>query len=137
MKQGNHCLLDIGPQVIQRLYLAGIPPIVIILKPNSRFQLKQIIRHYYNSKSNNLMFSNKFNNSKNMLHVWWWNSINKLLFKYKNWISDCVPFETNSIELNKSWNKFNKINFSESDWITNLIDVIKHQQNLPVRFDLI
>nr|CAH8848296.1 unnamed protein product [Trichobilharzia regenti] len=129
MKRGYHCLLDIGPAAIERLILLGVPPIVILINPASKSQLKDLLKHYwqFNKNSAALFIPSKLGSRtrptiKEMVTILW-NSVLHLR-QYKSYfITDTVPLLPVTSKKNS---------FSEVEWLRNLTEVIRHHQNSPV-----
>ncbi|VDP97851.1 unnamed protein product [Trichobilharzia regenti] len=134
MKRGYHCLLDIGPAAIERLILLGVPPIVILINPASKSQLKDLLKHYwqFNKNSAALFIPSKLGSRtrptiKEMVTILW-NSVLHLR-QYKSYfITDTVPLLPVTSKKNS---------FSEVEWLRNLTEVIRHHQNSPVIIDFL
>ncbi|VDP88056.1 unnamed protein product [Schistosoma mattheei] len=129
MKRGYHCLLDIGPTAIERLALLGIPPIVILINPSSEYQLKVLLKHYwqFNKTSSALFIPSRVSSRtrptiKEMVTTLW-NSVIYLRQYKSHVITDTVPLLNITSKENS---------FSEIEWLRNLSEVIRHQQNSPV-----
>ncbi|XP_018650827.1 putative tight junction protein [Schistosoma mansoni] len=129
MKRGYHCLLDIGPTAIERLTLLGIPPIVILINPSSEYQLKVLLKHYwqFNKTSSALFIPSRVSSRtrptiKEMVTTLW-NSVIHLRQYKSHVITDTVPLLNITSKENS---------FSEIEWLRNLSEVIRHQQNSPV-----
>ncbi|CAH8533180.1 unnamed protein product [Schistosoma guineensis] len=129
MKRGYHCLLDIGPTAIERLTLLGIPPIVILINPSSEYQLKVLLKHYwqFNKTSSALFIPSRVSSRtrptiKEMVTTLW-NSVIYLRQYKSHVITDTVPLLNITSKENS---------FSEIEWLRNLSEVIRHQQNSPV-----
>ncbi|CAH8543006.1 Tight junction protein ZO-1, variant 2 [Schistosoma haematobium] len=129
MKRGYHCLLDIGPTAIERLTLLGVPPIVILINPSSEYQLKVLLKHYwqFNKTSSALFIPSRVSSRtrptiKEMVTTLW-NSVIYLRQYKSHVITDTVPLLNITSKENS---------FSEIEWLRNLSEVIRHQQNSPV-----
>ncbi|CAL8076375.1 unnamed protein product [Calicophoron daubneyi] len=128
MQQGYHSLLDINPMAVQRLILLGIPPIVILIIPSSKQQLKKLLRYYWNldRKSPALTHPTQVvqsrDNIKDLVGQMW-KEITALREYKAHIITDSVPLIASSS---------GNITFSEIEWLRNLVAVIKHQQQMPV-----
>ncbi|CAH8497969.1 unnamed protein product [Schistosoma turkestanicum] len=129
MKRGYHCLLDIGPTAIERLILLGIPPIVILVNPSSKNQLKDLLKHYWQfNKTSNALFIPSRGTSRTRptikeMVTYLWNSVIHLRQYKSHVITDTVPLLNVTSKENS---------FSEIEWLRNLSEVIRHQQNSPV-----
>ncbi|CAH8562855.1 unnamed protein product [Heterobilharzia americana] len=129
MKRGYHCLLDIGSAAIERLGILGIPPIVILINPSSKSQLKELLKHYwqFNKNSAALLIPSKAGNRTRAtireMVTFLWNSVVHLRQHKSYFITDTVPLLTINSKKNS---------FSEVEWLRNLTEVIRHHQNSPV-----
>ncbi|KAK4471885.1 hypothetical protein MN116_005272 [Schistosoma mekongi] len=129
MKRGYHCILDIGPSAIERLILLGIPPIVILINPSSKYQLKDLLKHYWQFNKNSCALfipskvANRTRPTIKEVVTTLWNSVIHLRQNKSHVITDTVPLLTISSKENS---------FSEIEWLRNISEVIKYHQNSPV-----
>ncbi|TNN17175.1 Tight junction protein [Schistosoma japonicum] len=129
MKRGYHCILDIGPSAIERLILLGIPPIVILINPSSKYQLKDLLKHYWQfNKNTSALFipskvASRTRPTFKEVVTTLWNSVIHLRQNKSHVITDTVPLLTISSKENS---------FSEIEWLRNLSEVIKFHQNSSV-----
>ncbi|THD20400.1 hypothetical protein D915_008967 [Fasciola hepatica] len=127
-EKGSHCLLDLNINAVNRLILLGIPPIVVLISPASRDQLRSVLEQYWDiDKTSPALLRprkplRKRSEVKELTEKLWKDVMHLRHFK-SHLLTDTVPL----IPANEQTQKF-----SESDWLKNLIAVISHQQTQPV-----
>ncbi|VDP76774.1 unnamed protein product [Echinostoma caproni] len=127
-EHGSHCLLDLNLTAVSRLILLGIPPIVILISPTSREQLRAVLEQYWDlDKTSPALLRprkplRKRAEVKELAEKLWKDVMHLRHFK-SHLLTDTAPL----IPANGQ-----SQTFSEVDWLQNLIAVIMHQQNQPV-----